>query len=51
MATLTDIHLIEKARRYAQEVFENDPTLAAPEHALLLNALEEFWPVEESEVS
>jgi ATP-dependent DNA helicase RecG len=51
MATLTDIHLIEKARRYAQEVFENDPILAAPEHALLLNALEEFWPVEESEVS
>jgi ATP-dependent DNA helicase RecG len=51
MATLTDIHLIEKARRYAQEVFENDPTLAAPEHTLLLNALEEFWPVEESEVS
>ena len=31
LANLTDVHLIEKARHYAQQVFENDPNLTAPE--------------------
>jgi ATP-dependent DNA helicase RecG len=51
LANLTDIHLIEKARRYARQVFENDPNLEAPEHQLLLDALEHFWPDNEGEVS
>lgn len=51
LANLTDIHLIEKARRYAQQVFENDPTLSAPEHQLMLEALEHFWPNREGDLS
>jgi len=44
MANLSNIHLIEKARKYAQQVFVNDPTLDAPEHALMRNAMQHFWP-------
>jgi ATP-dependent DNA helicase RecG len=51
LANLTDLHLIEKARRYAQQVFENDPTLSAPEHQLMLNALDHFWPSQEGDLS
>lgn len=51
LANLTDVHLIEKARRYAQQVFENDPTLTAEEHKLMLDALEHFWPKREGDVS
>lgn len=51
LANLTDVPLIEKARRYAQQVFENDPTLTAEEHKLMLDALEHFWPKREGDVS
>lgn len=51
MANLTDVHLIEKARHYAQQVFDNDPGLAAPEHQLMLAALNHSWPGEEGDVS
>jgi ATP-dependent DNA helicase RecG len=51
LANLTDVHLIEKARKYAQQVFENDPTLTAVEHQLMLGALEHFWPNKEGDVS
>lgn len=51
LANLTDLHLIEKARRYAQQVFDNDPTLSAPEHQLMLNALDHFWPSQEGDLS
>ena len=51
LANLTDIHLIEKARYYAEQVFENDPTLAAPEHQLMLDALNHFWPSKEGDLS
>lgn len=44
MANLSDIHLIEKARRHAQQVFKIDPDLTSTEHALLLKALDHFWP-------
>jgi ATP-dependent DNA helicase RecG len=47
MANLSNIHLIEKARKVAQQVFTSDPTLAAPEHALMRNAMQHFWPVAE----
>jgi ATP-dependent DNA helicase RecG len=51
LANLTDVHLIEKARKYAQQVFENDPTLSAVEHQLMVSALEHFWPNKEGDVS
>lgn len=51
LANLTDIHLIEKARKYAQQVFENDPTLCAPEHQLMLDAVKHFWPTQEGDPS
>ncbi|HSB00171.1 MAG TPA: ATP-dependent DNA helicase RecG, partial [Anaerolineales bacterium] len=43
LANLTDIHLIEKARRQAQILFEQDPDLQHPAHQLLVAALERFW--------
>jgi ATP-dependent DNA helicase RecG len=43
LASLTNIKLIEKARRYANEVFMQDPNLSLPEHQLLAASLERFW--------
>jgi hypothetical protein len=43
MASLTDVELIEKARGQALQMFEVDPELKAPEHALLGEALDRFW--------
>jgi ATP-dependent DNA helicase RecG len=51
LANLTDVHLIEKARKYAEQVFNNDPNLSASEHQLMLAALEHFWPNKEGDVS
>ncbi len=47
LANLTDVHLIEKARKYAKQVFDNDPELLAPEHKLMQDALNHFWPSKE----
>jgi ATP-dependent DNA helicase RecG len=43
LANLTDVHLIEKARRIAYDLFESDPNLTLPEHRLLNEAVERFW--------
>ena len=43
MASLTDVHLIEKARKHAQALFEQDPLLEKPEDQLLALDLERFW--------
>ncbi len=43
MASLSDVALIEEARRQAQRVFEQDPDLQSPEHTLLIEALNRFW--------
>jgi ATP-dependent DNA helicase RecG len=43
LASLTDLPLIEKARKHAQSLFESDPTLERPEHRGLLSALNRFW--------
>jgi ATP-dependent DNA helicase RecG len=51
LANLTDVHLIEKARKYAQQVFENDPTLSAAEHQFMLDAMEHFWPSQKGDLS
>jgi len=51
LANLTDVKLIEKAQNYAHQVLENDPELSAPEHQLMLLALEHFWPTLEGDIS
>ena len=51
LAKITDVGLIEKAQRYAHQVLENDPTLSASEHKLMKDALENFWPSEEGDIS
>lgn len=51
LASLTDVHLIEKARGYAQQVYENDPSLSASEHRLMREAMEHFWPNKEGDMS
>jgi ATP-dependent DNA helicase RecG len=51
LANITDIHLIEKAQRYAHQVLENDPTLSANEHQLMRDAMEKFWPTPEGDFS
>ncbi len=43
MAEITDVHLIEKARHQARQIFDEDPDLSMPEHQLLEAALEKFW--------
>lgn len=43
LATLTDVRLIEKARRFAKSVFDQDSGLNQPEHQPLAAALERFW--------
>jgi len=43
LASLTDVRLIEKARRQAQILFENNPDLDQPELQTLASALERFW--------
>jgi ATP-dependent DNA helicase RecG len=51
LAKITDVHLIEKAQQYAHQVLENDPALAASEHKLMKDALNNFWPSEEGDIS
>ncbi|MCX8024034.1 MAG: ATP-dependent DNA helicase RecG, partial [Thermanaerothrix sp.] len=43
MANLANVHLIEKARRLAQSLFEQDPDLSFPEHQPLRFNFERFW--------
>ena len=51
MASITDVSLIEKARTQAQALFERDPYLQNPEHALLAEAFERFWGTGKGDVS
>ena len=43
LASLTDIHLIDAARRHAQSLFAADPDLSQPQHQALSAALIDFW--------
>ncbi|MBI4791105.1 MAG: ATP-dependent DNA helicase RecG [Chloroflexi bacterium] len=43
IAKLSDIRFLEQARTTAQEIFDRDPELKAPEHQLLLEKVNEFW--------
>lgn len=51
LANLTDIHLIEKARRHAQSIFEIDPDLKSPEYQLLSQSLKRFWSLGQGDIS
>jgi ATP-dependent DNA helicase RecG len=51
MASIMDVNLIEKARGQAQRLFERDPYLNQPEHALLAEAFERFWGAGKGDVS
>lgn len=43
VAQLTDVKLLEQARKVAQEIFERDPDLAQPENQLLKKGMNAFW--------
>ena len=51
VAKLTDIGLIEKARREATRLLEDDPELRRPEHTALRSRMEELWGRISAEVS
>jgi ATP-dependent DNA helicase RecG len=51
MASLTDVRLIEAARRQAQAVFARDPDLVLPEHHLIVAALRRFWGEGQGDIS
>jgi ATP-dependent DNA helicase RecG len=43
VAQLTDVKLLERARKFAAELFERDPDLVQPENQLLKKGMQEFW--------
>jgi ATP-dependent DNA helicase RecG len=43
IAKLSDVKILEEARRIAQEIFARDPALQLPEHQLLAQRVAEFW--------
>ncbi len=51
MANITDLPLIEEARKHAQSIFESDPDLSAPEHQGLLKMIDRFWRSGEGDIS
>jgi ATP-dependent DNA helicase RecG len=51
LANITDIFLIEKARRQAQELFSQDPELELPEHRLIRASLNQFWKQGQGDIS
>jgi len=51
VASLSDVQLIEKARRQAQSLFLSDPELVRPENQPLSAALHQFWEESSGEIS
>ncbi|HPS41726.1 MAG TPA: hypothetical protein PK040_03915, partial [Anaerolineaceae bacterium] len=51
MASITDIHLIEKARDFAQQIFKEDPMLESPDHQPLAAKLVELWQATPADIS
>ncbi|MFO7624845.1 MAG: ATP-dependent DNA helicase RecG [Anaerolineales bacterium] len=51
MAKLTDVHLIENARKHSQMIFAEDADLKNPENALLASALHRFWGDAQGDIS
>jgi ATP-dependent DNA helicase RecG len=50
-AQITDIKLIEKARKEAQAVFSIDPALSQPQHKLIAEDIQRYWSPEKGEMS
>ena len=50
-ARITDIRMIEMARREAGRLFDQDPMLEAPEHQALAVAVSQFWTNGKGEIS
>ncbi len=51
MINLMNIHLIEKARRFAQEILQADPRLIHEEHRLMRQKLDQTWRGKLSDIS
>ncbi len=51
MAKITDIHLIEKARKQAEILFAEDPELQKPENAAIKQNLQYFWKTGKGDIS
>jgi ATP-dependent DNA helicase RecG len=51
LAKVTDLHLVEKARRLASQLFQEDPELSQPEHARLSAHLRRYWSGAQGEIS
>jgi len=51
MASLANIHLIEKARRHVINLLEADPELTAPEHQAMAFYLQQHWGSNKGEIS
>lgn len=51
MASLTDIRMIETARKAAQALFEQDPELSQPDNQYLVNTLDHFWVTGKGDIS
>jgi ATP-dependent DNA helicase RecG len=51
MARLSDVAILELARNEAENLFEKDPHLKRPEHALLVTELARVWTTEAGEWS
>jgi ATP-dependent DNA helicase RecG len=51
VARLSDVRVLEEARRVAQEVFEEDPNLELPKNRLLASRVDEFWQTGEGDLS
>ncbi len=50
-AKLTDVRLIEVARREAKSIFQQDPDLTQPQHKGLFEAVERFWSGGKGDIS
>jgi hypothetical protein len=51
MAKLTDVKLIEMARREAKKIFALDPDLSKPEFSSLAQVVQQFWSGGRGEIS
>jgi ATP-dependent DNA helicase RecG len=51
MASLTDVRLIEKARKHAHDLLSGDPELNDPQHQKISQALEQLWENGQGDIS
>jgi ATP-dependent DNA helicase RecG len=51
LASITDVRLIEKARREANKLLSEDPTLERQDHKLLAQSLSYLWRAGQGDIS